>query len=379
MRVPARKNDELMPSYPEDDMKPSPDSLKQAALGALLKYTQQYAPRANQLRAVAHTPAQAAPGEIWLTQTNEGANGEPEEPLTVLLIERFEGEAGEPTIFTSAPIFSNPRMAGPSDAVLPREILGFEAGIALASCSSNFAESLVTCEGALPADWTSRLAAFYQYVRGIAEGLPPGVTTGAPYIDENDPAFVFHEELTEQMHALSGQVLEWVTTAESSEVPGWFSTAFESLKERAGALAESANEWWEACAFPITLPRAGFGMSSLGAGHSIPGWVGLIGMAAQGLMSGAARHFWRLTVGDTGAIVLLEECRTPTGAFALEVLADPNNRIEGSDVLDAAGHVVATIAGGKSGAPFRLEDNRLLLRLSDGRIVPLSEITKANE
>ena len=187
--------------------------MKPFSIAAFLQQARQYTPRTRQIRAVAHTPAQAAPGEVWLTKAPGTTDGDPEEPLTVLLLERFEGDAGEPTLFTGAPIFSDPRMAGPADAVLPREILGFDAGVAFASAASLFAESLVACEGALPEVWITRLAAFYGYVRGVAKSPPPGVTTGAPYIDENDPAFVFHEDLAEQMQALATPALEWATAA----------------------------------------------------------------------------------------------------------------------------------------------------------------------
>jgi len=360
----------MSPSSPLDDMKPSSDRSTQSALAALLKQARQYAPRSSLLRSVAHAPAHAAPGEIWLTQSTEGETGEAEEPLTVLLLDRFEGGSGEPTLFTSAPIFCEPGMAGPTDAILPREILGFEAGIAFASAGSILSKSLAKCEGALPEEWITRLSVFFDYVRGRRETLPPGTVVGAPYIDENDPAFVFRENLTDQMHVLATPVLEWVAAAEPSAVPGWFSRAFVTLKERGVAASKSVGEMWEECRFPIPLPNLRLEMPSLGG-------AALIGMAAYGFTPGLSRHFWRLAVGDTGAVLLLEKCRTPVDAFAVEVLTDPNNRIEGSEVLDTLGNVVATIAGGKSGASFGLEENSMLLLLRDGTLVPLRDITKA--
>jgi tetratricopeptide (TPR) repeat protein len=223
--------------------------MKPFSIAAFLQQARQYTPRTRQIRAVAHTPAQAAPGEVWLTKAPGTVEGEPEEPLTVLLLERFEGDAGEPTLFTGAPIFNDPRMAGPADAVLPREILGFEAGIAFASAASLFAESLVACEGALPEVWITRLAAFYGYVRGVAKSPPPEVTTGAPYIDENDPAFVFHEDLAEQMQALATPALEWATAAtddmpEEEEFVDVRATqdASEAAFEESLALAASERE-----------------------------------------------------------------------------------------------------------------------------------------
>ena len=193
----------------------SPDS----SVAAFWQQARQYAPRIRQLRAVAHTRAQAAPGEVWLTQSPDVADAKPAEPLTVLLLERFDGEDGDPTVFTTAPIFSDPSVAGPADVVLPREILGFEAGIAFASAASLLEESIVACEGALPEDWISRLTAFHDYVRGRATNPPPGIVTGAPYLDENDPSFIFHEILAEQMQALATPALEWATTPESDETP----------------------------------------------------------------------------------------------------------------------------------------------------------------
>jgi len=211
-------------------MKPTSDASQQSALAALLQQAQQYKPRTRQLRAAASVPVEAAIGEVWLTKALDKAEAEPEEPQTVLIIKRFEGDVGEPTIFTAAPIFSDPRMAGPADAVLPQDILGFEAGIAFASAASILPESLVTCEGALPEDWIYRLAAFYDYVGGIAQDPPHGVTTGAPYIDSNDPAFIFHEDLAEQMQALAMPVLKWATGVETNDG--------ETLGEKVGTLSE---------------------------------------------------------------------------------------------------------------------------------------------
>lgn len=371
-----------MPSHLPEDMDSAPDRSKQSSLAALLQRAQEYAPRTNKLSAAPRPPSQPARGEVWLTKASETVESDPPEPMTVLLLERFDGDANEPTLFTAAPIFSNTRMAGPADAVLPREILGFEAGVAFASAGSLLPETLVSCEGTLPEDCTADLVGFFDYVRGVEEDPPIGVLTGAPYIDENDPAFVFHEELAEQMQALATPVLERLTEVESSEVPGWFSTAFEALK---GKTTESANEWWEACAFLIYPPKS-TGLAGLDAGATVvPGLraflVGAeaVGMAAHGLRRGVKRPFCKLSVGNTEAIVLLQACRTPTGAFGLEVLADPEHRIEGADVLNASGQVVATVADRKSGEPFRLDDNRLLLRLREGEFVPLRRITEDHE
>ena len=370
------KNAGAVPEKRHPESFQSSDDMKPFSIAAFLQQARQYTPRTRQIRALAHTPAQAAPGEVWLTKAPGTADGEPEEPLTVLLLERFEGDAGEPTLFTGAPIFSDPRMAGPADAVLPREILGFEAGIAFASAASLISETLVACEGALPEVWTSRLAAFYGYVRGVAKNPPPGVTTGAPYIDENDPAFVFHEDLAEQMQALANRALEWATGATAIEVPGWFEELVKTVRD----VTETVSERWKECAFPVPLPMPGLGMGALGgASSSILGFIGWgAAMAVRGLVSGAApsagRPLCQLAVGDTGATVLLGQCQIPAGAFGLEVLADPNSRLQGANVLNAEGQVVATIAGGKCATPFSLEGNLLLLRLSDGTLAPLKEV-----
>ena len=358
-------------------MKPSSDREKQSALSALLQRAGQYSPRANQLRAVAHSPAQASPGEVWLTQTPATANGEPDEPLTVLLIERFEGADGEPTIVTGAPIFGSPRMAGPTDAILPRVILGFEGGIAFGCSGSILTQNLAACEGALPEDWTSRLVAFYAYVRGVTAKPPAGVTTGASYIDKNDPAFSFHEDLAEQMQALAIPALESATAEETDKAPRWFEELVSTIRD----VTRTVSDLWEQVAFPIPLPAPGLGLGAVrGLGSSILGVVGVGAViGARWLFSGRApSDRWplcQLAVGETGATVLLQQCATPEGTFVLDVLRDPENRLQGSEVLDAAGHVVATISGGKSDRPFApVEGNVLLLRLSDGTFAPLKEV-----
>lgn len=133
------------------------------------------------------------PGEVWRMQS-VCTTDEETEPLMVLIIDRFEN------IYTAAPIFSYPEMAGPNDVVLPKEIFGFEACISFSAAASVSRESLMFREGFIPEDWVTKLNKFHAYILG-KEIKPTDIMHGASYIDENDPAFVFHEELAEQMNS----------------------------------------------------------------------------------------------------------------------------------------------------------------------------------
>jgi hypothetical protein len=320
----------------------SPDS----ALAAFWQQARQYTPRTRQLRAVAHSRAQASPGDVWLTQTPDVANGEPTEPLTVLLLERFEGEAGEPTLFTTAPIFSDPSMAGPADAVLPREILGFEAGIAFASAASVLSESLMTCEGALPEDWISRLTAFHDYVRDRTANPPLGIVTGAPYLDENDPAFIFHENLAEQMQALATPALEWATMDEhlaevqNDPVPQW-----RQQIEQSSVMKPTGR-------------RSGYMPSSLAE---------LALAASSGIPPTAVET---LLVGNAASIELVEQVGQPHVYRAL-VTTDPLKELSGAEILSGDEQsVLARFIEGEDVATAKFPGHAgILVRLADGRVL----------
>lgn len=340
-------------------MNPSSDPSPDRALAAFLERVGPYVPRTPQLVPVSHPPAQAKIGEIWLTQaaTNSGSS---EEPLTVVLLERFAGKPGKATLFTAAPIFSDPHMAGPSDIVLPREILAFEAGIAFESAGSILSENLRECEGALPENWASKIAAFRDYVLGRAENPPEGVTIGAPFVDENDPAFIFHEELAERMQPLAELALAWGEGTALVTVPEWAISLFGKAKQLGHSLSadlsehwEELTEWWEERARPILIPSPAYGM------------------AADHLDAGRPRFGAAFRVADSDARIGLVECVSPAATFALTVFADPNHSIEGAEVLDGAGQVVTKISDGKAASTFPLADGLFLLRLSDGTLAAL--------
>lgn len=296
-------------------MNPFSDASPDTALAALLQQAREITPRTHQLRAVKHSSDQALPGEVWLTQTTDEANGEPAEPLTVLLIDRFEGEVGEPSLFTAVPIFSDTRMAGPADAVLPQEILGFEAGIAFASAGSMLAENLVRCEGALPEDWTSKLIAFDEYVRGGALNPPSGVLTGAPYLDKNDPAFVFHEDLAEQMHALATSALEWATKpdAETALLAGPAKEASKAAEQlNAPVTAAASNELALAASTEVT---PGFGEI--------------------------------LQFGEHGARIRLSGQTGRRGIYRAKALDDPSHKLAGASLITREGVILAAFKPGE--------------------------------
>lgn len=345
-----RKNSRSSPSHQADPMNLPSDASPDSALAAFWQQARQYAPRTRQLRAVAHTRAQASPGEVWLTQLPDVVDGEPAEPLTVLLLERFEGEDGDPNIFTTAPIFSDPSMAGPADAVLPHEILGFEAGIAFASAASVLGESLMTCEGALPEDWVSRLTAFHDYVRGRATNPPPGIVTGAPYLDENDPAFIFHEILAEQMQALATPALEWAT-------------ADEYLTEAQNDPVSLSRQQIETC--PIMKPtgrRPGYMLSSLAE----------LALAASSAVSPTAVEV--LLVGEAGRIELFEQMGQP-GFYRARVISDPLKELDGAEIISSEDQTPLVRLMAASGTATFNGMRGIFVRLADGRVVtPTKEV-----
>ena len=55
----------------------------------------------------------------------------------------------------------------------------------------------------------------------------------------------------------------------------------------------------------------------------------------------------------------------------MTVFADSAGVLEGAQVLNGAGRVVATISSGTIAAPFTLDDGFFLLRLSDGKLAEL--------
>lgn len=325
-------------------------------------------------------PNLAAPGEIWrVVETDQQTEDQDYSPInphcsTVLILKREDDLPGEHIAFRAAPILTDIRYCGVEDAIFPREIFGYEAAVACGCEFTLTSKELDRCEGVLPDEWFDRLADFAAWMEAeegeATPAFPPFLKTGRPFTHTEDPGYKFHSNLATNLQPLMATVLDWAAAAESSEVPGWFNR----LRERAGVLAESASELWEACAFRVTPPKPGLGIPLIGATPFGVGFGAVVGMKAHGLRAGAARPFWHLAVGDTGATLLIEQCHSPAGTFALEIIKDPNNRLEGAEVLDGAGHAVATIVAGKSNVPFALEGDLLLVRLGDGTLPPLNEV-----
>ncbi len=155
---------------------------------------------------------QAMPGQIWNTLP---ASPDPDEALThwvlVLGRELFSGSV----IYRVAPMFSETEMGDHQDAILPPELLGFEAGFAFGLTFSTASHTLNQCVLELPEEWTARFLEFERFVKGRSKTCPDGVETSIPYIDHLDSRIDFHSELLAELDYLQESLGAIVGSEES--------------------------------------------------------------------------------------------------------------------------------------------------------------------
>jgi hypothetical protein len=157
----------------------------------------------------------AMPGQVWRTKPSPDVPEEDALTHWVLVLGRHL--LHETPVYRIAPMFTDTVMADPQDAVLPPEILGFEAAFALGLTVSTTSEALDSCVLTLPREWADRLLGFGRCVDGRSQDRIDGIDNGIPYIDELDGRIDFHAELLEELGYLQSATARFLAEQESAQ------------------------------------------------------------------------------------------------------------------------------------------------------------------
>jgi hypothetical protein len=141
----------------------------------------------------------AMPGQIWSTLPS---SNDSDESLTHWVFVLGRELLNESLILRVAPMFTDTVMADHQDAILPPDILGFDAAFALGLTVSTCSSVLNRCVLELPREWTTRLLGFERFVDGRSETRPSGLESGIPYVDQLDSRIAFHAELLAELDYL---------------------------------------------------------------------------------------------------------------------------------------------------------------------------------
>jgi len=222
-------------------------------LGALIQSLDERPAPAGSLIPPRHhcTARFAEPGDVWRviegTQQTEDQDYSSTNPhcSTVLILKREDELAGEHAVYRAAPVLADIGYCGVQDAIFPREVFGYEAAVACGCEFTLTSKELDRCEGSLPGEWFDRLADFAAWmeadeassygeagtpVGAVEPAFPPLLKTGRPFTHAEDPGYIFHANLAENLQPLMATVLEHVWAEEPEPAP-----LLEWLRERIGS------------------------------------------------------------------------------------------------------------------------------------------------
>jgi len=155
----------------------------------------------------------AMPGQVWRTKPSPDVPEEDALTHWVLVLGRHLFH--ETPVYRIAPMFTDTVMADSQDAVLPPEILGFEAAFALGLTVSATSEALDSCILTLPKEWSDRLLQFDRCVDTRSPDAVEGIDNGSPYLDGLDGRIEFHTELLEELGYLQRTTARFLVEQES--------------------------------------------------------------------------------------------------------------------------------------------------------------------
>jgi hypothetical protein len=156
----------------------------------------------------------AMPGQVWRTRPPEQVPEE--EAITHWVLVLGRQLFHETPVYRVAPMFTDTVMADPQDAVLPPEILGFEAAFAFGLALSTTPAALDSCVATLPVEWSVRLLHFGRCVDGSSRDRAEGIDSGIPYLDELDGRIEFHAELLAELAYLQSATARLLDDQEST-------------------------------------------------------------------------------------------------------------------------------------------------------------------
>ncbi len=347
---------------------PSPNDLE-AGFQRLLTAAKDSPPHPRLLILSTGVSDSARPGEVWVASADGEAGQSPAKSEGTLVLVVFDTgmESRLGRVWRVAPVFAEIELASCEDAILPSRVLGWEAGIALGCESPVAQESLKRCVGHLPEEWRLRIDAFRHRLDDESVPFPAGILTGRPFTDERDPGFLFHESLVQRMTELMEPVVRESLAPAAlplARVSEWMREEWRNWMAAARQIGHTAQhstqgllDWAEgrlaSFDFP-TLAPAGF-------------------RADDGRRSGDVL-IAEFRVEDSGALFHVVR-EIPTKAeLMLQVLEDPSGSLEGAEIVNVDGGILARVQNGLSSNPFDVTDGYLLIRLASGCLATLIQV-----
>lgn len=284
--------------------------------------------------------ASAAPGQIWETHSRPPFPADlPEdlrtdEPLLVVLLRTNDADMEGHPVHLAAPLFEETRYSGPGDVLLPRHLFGHRKAVAVAYGFTLLGDSLTHCRGILPETTTKALQ---QFLRALDTGSepPPQFATGLPYLDEEDVRYAFHEELVDRVDILQISAVTWAEQC-SPAVSEEESTTGSKLWQQGFSRIDLA------ALFPVLAPA----------------------LSAADIPAERRLETIALSCEAIGAIIQVSQAEQ-LGDCALEIVDDPDHRLEGAEIQDSQGALVHRLTG--LAACFTMPDPpQLIFILRDG-------------
>lgn len=308
-----------------------------------------YTPPSTQLTTTKACPKRLVAGQLWECR----ATVETGVPLRVMILEIIPKASDGIDALLVAPLLQDSCLAGPGDAILPREVMGHRLAVAADLAASCTRTALKLCLGRIPANWAQQIHTLTLYLEGNCDN-PPHLERGLDYVDEQDLRLQHHQSIAKAMTILQESLLTALTHAchqfAAHNPP--IASATVTAKERFAKWVHDCRGMMDAL-FPSEPEYA---------------------LAAKGHSKGPLASM-RLLAGRGRIRLTVSRCLDAPNRLAIEADKDPDLVLENAVLLDSTGKVLGRIRKGVANIP-RPARNAFVIKLTSGRILKCSPMAK---
>ena len=315
----------------------------------------------------AHNAEIATVGDVWVVGEPSARDLENDEPFWVVLVEQAPADHRGRPVWRAAPVFNEIELATNEDAVLPRRIMGARVGIAFGCEAPISTASFRRFVGHLTDEWRGKILCFRQRLDDSSIPMPEGLQTGIPVVHPQDPAFNFHENLAARLEPLMRPILtdalSSVTVEEPATTP-WLQAEWQRVVTAAKQTGKQAEEIIGGMTEWVRRFTACLGL----APPSLAGFRADDGRRVGDVQVAEFR------VEDSGALFHIVREIPSKAELMLQVLEDSTSSLEGAEIINVDGDLLATVRNGLSSNAFEVTDGWLLIRLASGSLAPLTRV-----
>lgn len=165
-------------------------------------------------------PADTMPagGQVWFTRIGRESDLENDPSPVMFLLGHISPEMPlSDALFDAVPMFDDVAHVGPSDMLLPAEIMGRSWAIALDQVITIDRDCLLTPLGKMPDAWSLEISS---KVDADIQPQEENFLRGLPYLGEDDPRVEFHRELLRSTYGMQAAALaRYEEAMTESELP----------------------------------------------------------------------------------------------------------------------------------------------------------------